>query len=251
MPKPFSLSEIKCLMLQLLKGLEFCHDNFIVHRDLKVSNLLLNSQGVLKIADFGLARTFSKPAKPMTPRVVTLWYRAPELLLGEHSYTTTVDMWSVGCIFGEFLKHKPFLPGKTERQQLELIIKLLGTPNERIWRGFNRLPLAQSIKLPEQRYNNLKIELPDLSKETLLLLNGFLTYDPEKRFSVKKALAHPYFREPPTAKDPSLMPTFPEIRNEISERAKRRQLHEENQKKRQAKEDDGFFGSGYKKKLVM
>ncbi|ORY04076.1 kinase-like protein [Basidiobolus meristosporus CBS 931.73] len=212
--------EIKCLMLQLLKGLEFCHDNFIVHRDLKVSNLLLNSQGVLKIADFGLARTFSKPPKAMTPRVVTLWYRAPELLLGEQSYTTAVDMWSVGCIFGELLKHKPFLPGKTERQQLELIIKLLGTPNERIWRGFNRLPLAQSIKLPEQRYNNLKIELPDLSKETLLLLNGLLTYDPEKRFNVKKALTHPYFREPPTAKDPSLMPTFPEIRNEISERAK-------------------------------
>lgn len=86
----------------------------------------------------------------MTPKVVTLWYRAPELLFGDLNYTTAVDMWSAGCIFGELLKHAPLLPGKVEKQQVDLIIDLLGTPHEKIWQGFNKLPMS-TIKLPEQR----------------------------------------------------------------------------------------------------
>ncbi|ORZ09115.1 kinase-like domain-containing protein [Lobosporangium transversale] len=215
--KPYTPAEVKCLMYQLLKGIEYCHDHFVVHRDLKLSNLLLNSQGILKIADFGLARSFGLPSRPMTPKVVTLWYRAPELLFGDSNYTTAVDMWSAGCIFGELLKHAPLLPGKVEKQQVDLIIELLGTPHEKIWQGFNKLPMS-SIKLPEQRFNNLRNKFPNITDAARSLLSGLLTYDPKKRLSVKQALAHPYFIESPPAKHPSLLPTHPEMRNLLSTR---------------------------------
>ncbi|KAG0368731.1 Cyclin-dependent kinase 10 [Gamsiella multidivaricata] len=210
--KPYTPAEVKCLMYQLLKGMEYCHDHYVVHRDLKLSNLLLNANGILKIADFGLARSFGLPSRPMTPKVVTLWYRAPELLFGDLNYTTAVDMWSAGCIFGELLQHAPLLPGKVEKQQVDLIIELLGTPHEKIWQGFNRLPMS-SIKLPEQRFNNLRNKFPNITDAARSLLSGLLTYDPKKRLSVKQALAHPYFIESPPAKHPSLLPTHPEIRN--------------------------------------
>jgi len=150
MKTPYSLSEVKCLMKQLLMGVEYCHQRFIIHRDLKLSNLLLTSKGILKIADFGLARLYGLPHRSMTPRVVTLWYRAPEVLFGSSNYTIAIDMWAVGCIFGELLNHAPLLPGKVELAQIELINDLLGTPNEQIWPGFNQLRFAQSIVLPRQ-----------------------------------------------------------------------------------------------------
>ncbi|KAG0286261.1 Cyclin-dependent kinase 10 [Linnemannia gamsii] len=240
--KPYTPAEVKCLMLQLLKGIEYCHDHFVIHRDLKLSNLLLNSQGILKIADFGLARSFGLPSRPMTPKVVTLWYRAPELLFGDLNYTTAVDMWSAGCIFGELLKHAPLLPGKVEKQQVDFIIELLGTPHEKIWQGFNKLPMS-SIKLPEQRFNNLKNKFPHITDAARSLLSGLLTYDPKKRLSVKQALAHPYFFESPPAKHPSLLPTHPEIRNIQTTRI------EENPKlKRQPPGDDtGSIGNNKKR----
>ncbi|KAF9354689.1 NADPH-dependent diflavin oxidoreductase 1 [Mortierella sp. AD094] len=240
--KPYSPAEVKCLMYQLLKGIEYCHDHFVVHRDLKLSNLLLNGQGILKIADFGLARSFGLPSRPMTPKVVTLWYRAPELLFGDSNYTTAVDMWSAGCIFGELLKHAPLLPGKVEKQQVDLIIELLGTPHEKIWQGFNKLPMS-SIKLPEQRFNNLRNKFPNITDAARSLLSGLLTYDPKKRLSVKQALAHPYFIESPPAKHPSLLPTHPEVRNAPITR------NEENAKlKRQAgREESESIGNNKKR----
>ena len=213
MKSPFTESQVKCIIIQLLQGVEYMHSHFVIHRDLKVSNLLLTDKGCLKIADFGLARTVGSPPKPLTPRVVTLWYRAPELLLGSEIYTTSLDIWSVGCIFGELLINKPLLPGKSEAKQIDLIINLLGTPNESIWPGFYSLPLVKATVLKQQPYNNLKQKLHWLSVNGISLMNDFLTYNPHKRISASKALENPYFSEKPLPIEPRMMPTYPHLRN--------------------------------------
>uniref|UniRef100_A0A9J7WYR3 Cyclin dependent kinase 10 n=2 Tax=Cyprinus carpio TaxID=7962 RepID=A0A9J7WYR3_CYPCA len=182
-------------------------------RDLKVSNLLMTDKGCVKIADFGLARVYGIPLQPMTPRVVTLWYRAPELLLGTKTQTTALDMWAVGCIFAELLAHKPLLPGASEIQQLDLIVQLLGTPNESIWPGFSRLPLVGQYSLRKQPYNNLKNKFTWLSEAGLRLLNLLFMYNPQRRATAKDCLESSYFKEKPLPCEPELMPTFPHHRN--------------------------------------
>eukprot|EP00033_Pygsuia_biforma_P003211 GCRY01003522.1.p1 GENE.GCRY01003522.1~~GCRY01003522.1.p1 ORF type:complete len:344 (+),score=61.16 GCRY01003522.1:190-1221(+) len=211
MKHPFSESEIKSLLVQLLKAVAYLHDSWVIHRDLKMSNLLYTNKGELKVADFGLARTFGAFEK-MTLNVVTLWYRAPELLLGAKEYTQAVDMWSVGCIFGEFLSHQPLFPGNSELNQLGLIFRLLGTPTPRIWPEMFQLPGVNSLHLPDQPYNDLKERFPYLSDSGVDLLDGLLTYDPTKRLTAKQALHHPYLTsETPLPKPAELMPTFPEL----------------------------------------
>nr|WJH19571.1 Cyclin-dependent kinase 10 [Euglena gracilis] len=208
-PKKFAVPEVKCLMQQLLDGVAFLHERFIIHRDLKLSNLLYTSRGQLKICDFGLAREFGIPARPYTPLVVTLWYRPPELLLGDLTYTTGVDMWSVGCIFGELLLMAPLFPGDTEIKQLALICGLLGSPNSRIWPDFASLPHAKDFVLPDNPYSSLRQKIRSLSETGYRLLERLLTYDPTKRIAACDACTHPYFAEHPRALDPDLMPTFP------------------------------------------
>ncbi|XP_068665087.1 cyclin-dependent kinase G-2-like [Aristolochia californica] len=216
MKQPFSQSEVKCLMLQLLEGIKYLHDNWVLHRDLKTSNLLLNNRGELKICDFGLARQYGSPLKPYTQLVVTLWYRAPELLLGAKKYSTAIDMWSLGCIMAELLSKEPLFSGKTEIDQLDQIFKTLGTPNEKIWPGFVKLPAVRT-KYTKQPYNNLRKKFPPapffgrpiLSEAGFDLLNKLLTYDPEKRITAEAALSHEWFREVPLAKSRDFMPTFP------------------------------------------
>jgi cell division cycle 2-like protein len=149
MKQPYSQSEVKCLMLQLLEGVKYLHDNWVIHRDLKTSNILLNNRGELKICDFGLSRQYGSPLKPYTQLVVTLWYRAPELLLGATEYSTAIDMWSMGCIMAELLTKKPLFDGKRDIDQLSKIFKMLGTPNEGIWPGYSKLPGAKA-KFPKQ-----------------------------------------------------------------------------------------------------
>lgn len=136
----------------------------------------------------------------MTPHVVTLWYRAPELLLACSSHTTSIDMWAVGCILGELLGHKPLLPGTTEVSQLELIIDLLGTPSEAIWPEFSKLPAIKNFTLKHQPYNNLKQRFPWLSAAGLRLLNFLFMYDPKKRATAEECLSSSYFKEPPLRK---------------------------------------------------
>ncbi|GAB5369078.1 hypothetical protein AAMO2058_001374400 [Amorphochlora amoebiformis] len=211
MPRPFRPSEIKCVMLQLLSALDHLHKNFIIHRDLKLANLLITNSGQLKIADFGLARIFGNPLKPYTPRVVTLWYRAPELLLGCKTYHTAVDMWATGCMLGELLRNTPLLPGETEIEQIEMIFRLLGTPNEKIWPGLRELDISTYIEnFPNYPYNNLDETFANITTpKGVEFLSKLLTYDPCKRITAEKALAHPYFTEAPLAITHELMPTFP------------------------------------------
>lgn len=211
--KPFSESEVKCIIIQLLCGLEYLHANFIIHRDIKVSNLLLTDTGCLKIADFGLARTLADPPRSMTPGLVTLWYRPPELLLGSTTQTTAIDMWAVGCILGELLAHKPLMPGTSEISQIDMIVDLLGTPSESIWPGFKDLPACQNFTLRQQPYNNLKTKFPWLSQVGLRLLNFLFMYDPRKRATAKECLQSSYFKEAPLPCDAKLMPSFPQHRN--------------------------------------
>ncbi|KAF8983349.1 hypothetical protein BGZ46_010471 [Entomortierella lignicola] len=209
MRAPFLQSEVKTLMLQLLSATELLHENWILHRDLKTSNLLLNNKGEIKVADFGLARRYGEPQGLMTQPVVTLWYRAPELLLGSKQYTTAIDMWSIGCIFAEFVNNEPLLPGRSEAEQLEKIFKLLGMPNDKIWPGYSKLPLASHVPNFVQPYNLLRSRLPYLTENGLDLMSRMLTYDPIKRITAEEALQHPYFSEAPPPKHPSMFPTWP------------------------------------------
>ena len=128
-------------MYQLLNGIEKCHRHKVLHRDLKPQNLLINREGLLKLADFGLARAFGIPVKNFTHEVVTLWYRAPDILLGSKNYTTSVDIWSVGCIFAEIVNRQPLFAGQNDRDQLVKIFQIRGTPTTEFWPGLTELPL--------------------------------------------------------------------------------------------------------------
>jgi cell division cycle 2-like protein len=211
MNKNFTVSEVKCLLNQLLMGMEYLHDNWILHRDIKTSNLLLNNHGILKIADFGLARPYGSPIRAYTHVVVTLWYRAPELLLGTPTYTPAIDIWAVGCVFAEMLTRDPIFKGKNEGDQVDKIFKVLGSPDNRNWPGFAVLPHAKNFNFTKKAPNNLRKQFSEdrLSTSGLDLMNRLLGYCPEKRITAREALEHTYWEEMPAMKDPDLMPTWP------------------------------------------
>lgn len=206
----FLPGEVKCLTQQLLRAVAHLHDNWILHRDLKTSNLLLSHKGILKVGDFGLAREYGSPLKAYTSIVVTLWYRAPELLLCCKEYSTPIDIWSVGCIFAEFLAMTALFPGKTELDQLNRIFKELGTPNEKIWPGYNQLPAVQKMTFTEYPVSNLRKRFAHQTSELgISLLQGLLTFDPKQRLTAEAGLKHSYFKELPLPIDPAMFPTWP------------------------------------------
>lgn len=205
----FTPGEVKCLLKQLLLAVAHLHDNWILHRDLKTSNLLLSHKGILKVGDFGLAREYGSPLKAYTSIVVTLWYRAPELLLCAKEYSTPIDMWSVGCIFAELLLMNALFPGKSEVDQLNRVFKELGTPSEKIWTGFNKLPAVQKMKFNDYPISNLRAKFNMLTELGLSLLNRFLTFDPAQRITAEEALKNSYFNEVPLPIDPAMFPTWP------------------------------------------
>lgn len=206
----FLPGEVKCLTQQLLRAVAHLHDNWILHRDLKTSNLLLSHKGILKVGDFGLAREYGSPLKAYTSIVVTLWYRAPELLLCCKEYSTPIDIWSVGCIFAEFLAMAALFPGKTELDQLNRIFKELGTPNEKVWPGYSQLPAVQKMTFTEYPVSNLRKRFAHQTSELgISLLQGLLTFDPKQRLTAEVALKHSYFKELPLPIDPAMFPTWP------------------------------------------
>ncbi|GMH38202.1 hypothetical protein BSKO_06086 [Bryopsis sp. KO-2023] len=209
--EPFSVSEIKCLLKQILSGLAYLHNRKIIHRDVKLSNLLYTDDGVVKLCDFGLARFLPSKAAPLTPQVFTLWYRGPELLLGCCEYGTALDMWAVGCIFAELLRGKPLFPGKTEFECLRMMCQRLGTPTPDIWKDIVDLPNYQKIVLPAYDSRTLKNDVPKASECAIDLLRGFLAYDPKQRLTAEEALQHPYFEEHPLPKPLGKMPRFPSL----------------------------------------
>ncbi|TPX31035.1 hypothetical protein SmJEL517_g05547 [Synchytrium microbalum] len=191
---PYGLSAnlVKSYMYQLLKGLHYCHSRRILHRDLKPQNLLIDQHGALKLADFGLARAFGIPLRTYTHEVVTLWYRAPEILLGGKHYSTCVDMWSVGCIFAEMCLRHPLFPGDSEIDEIFRIFRTLGTPNESTWSGISALP-DYKPSFPVWGAQDLGKVVHNLDADGLDLLKRMLVYEPGRRISAKQALAHPYF----------------------------------------------------------
>ncbi|PON74527.1 GPCR kinase [Parasponia andersonii] len=219
----FTESQIKCYMQQLLRGLEHCHSRGVLHRDIKGSNILIDNNGVLKIGDFGLA-TFYDKNQPMTSRVVTLWYRPPELLLGSTEYGPAIDLWSVGCILAEMYAGKPIMPGRTEVEQMHKIFKLCGSPSEDFWQK-TRLPHATSFK-PQQPYKRrLPETFKDFPSSALALVDKLLTIEPEHRGSATTALGSDFFTTEPLPCDPSSLPKYPpskeidaKLRNEEARR---------------------------------
>jgi cyclin-dependent kinase 7 len=206
---PYGAAEIKAWMGMLCRAVYYCHSNFILHRDIKPGNLLIAADGEVKLADFGLARSFAEPGYQMTNNVVTLWYRSPELLFGATHYGGAVDMWSVGVVFTDLIARRAFLPGGASQEELaqgggtisqvEVICKALGTPKESNWPGVSKLrgwfePTEQVPLRDRAWYRSQFATVGPLGADLIQLL---LKFDPRKRATAKGALEHEYWAAEP------------------------------------------------------
>lgn len=215
----FSEPQIKCYLMQLLEGLKYLHGQRILHRDMKAANLLISNGGILQIADFGLARPYDdapplpgkgggESKREYTALVVTRWYRPPELLLQLRKYTTAIDLWGVGCVFGEMFKGKPILTGNSDLNQAQLIFNLVGTPTEENMPGWSALPGCEGVKNFGYKRGNLAGSFQELSPTAISLLGELLRLDWKKRINAMDALKHPYFTTPPLPARPGDIPKF-------------------------------------------
>ncbi|WJZ92129.1 hypothetical protein VitviT2T_011146 [Vitis vinifera] len=226
--------QVKFYMQQLLAGVQHCHERGILHRDLKGSNLLIDKNGVLKIADFGLANFLDpKPKKPLTSRVVTLWYRAPELLLGSTDYGVGIDLWSVGCLLAEMFTGRPIMPGRTEVEQLHRIFKLCGSPSEDYWK---KLRLPTSFRPPQQYKPSFQDAFRDFPSSSFALLTSLLALDPAFRGSAATALESGFFTSSPLPCDLSGLPVvvYKEA-DEPSQANKRKNRHRTSRSRQQSR----------------
>ncbi|KAL4854142.1 Cell division control protein 2 A [Chlorella vulgaris] len=186
---------VKHFLYQMLQGIAYCHSHRILHRDMKPQNLLIDRvTNTMKLADFGLARAFGIPVRQYTHEVITLWYRAPEILLGVKHYSTPVDLWSIGCIFAEMINQKPLFPGDSEIDELYKIFQVLGTPSEASWPGVSQLPDYKDC-FPQWRPRDLQSVVPTLDALGVDLLGHLLQYNPSERITARAALDHPWFQQ--------------------------------------------------------
>ncbi|CDO93738.1 unnamed protein product [Kluyveromyces dobzhanskii CBS 2104] len=204
----FGMGDVKNIMLQLFEGINYIHCSKFLHRDIKTANILIDHKGIVKIADFGLARNYygSPPnvkfpggagsGAKYTSVVVTRWYRAPEIVLGDRYYTTAVDIWGIGCVFAEFFEKKPILQGQTDIDQGHVIFKLMGTPSMDEWGLAYHLPGSELTKTNYK--STLKERFsPALNETGLDLLSKLLALDPYKRLTAMNAKKHDFFFEEP------------------------------------------------------
>ena len=197
----YGAAEVKAWMGMLGRGVWFCHENFVLHRDIKPNNLLIAADGEVKLADFGLARSFSDPYRPMTSQVITRWYRPPELLFGARFYSGAVDVWSMGCVFAELILRVPFLAGMTDMNQLELICNNVGNPTEENWPGVSKLDgyvkLEKAAGVPVQDRNYFLSRFGTAGPLGVELLMSMLALDPRKRCTARQMLEHRWWMTDP------------------------------------------------------
>lgn len=190
--KECAKEELKPIMYQLLLGIHYCHSKGVLHRDLKPNNILMNSNGEVKVSDFGLARKYILPLDNFTREVITLWYRPPEILLGQDNYFTTADIWSIGCMMYELVHGEPLFSGDSELGQLIKIFQVVGTPSEENWPGVTRLKFF-SNKFPKFKAKKLKDLCPEFCDQACDLFSHLIDPCPENRYEAIEALKHPWF----------------------------------------------------------
>jgi len=195
----YGAADMKAWMGMLTRAVWFCHENFVLHRDIKPNNLLIAADGEVKLADFGLARSFADPGYRMTTQVITRWYRPPELFYGARHYSGAVDVWSVGMVFAELIIRNPYVPGNNEMDMISHISRAVGTPTEENWPGVTQLPsyFAPSEVTPVHGKDFYKQRFGAVGDDGVDLLMRTLTLDPRKRITAREMLEHRWWRSEP------------------------------------------------------
>lgn len=206
----YGVADIKAWMGMLARGVWWCHENFILHRDIKPNNLLIAADGEVKLADFGLARSFADPSFNMTYQVITRWYRPPELLYGARQYSGAVDVWSMGMVFAELLIRVPFVAGNTDLDQIAKICEAFGTPTEEHWPGVSKLPnyipTDKSQVVPLQGRDFFMRQFPTAGPMGADLLMAMCALDPRKRRTAVQCLRHSWWTIEPRPTQPEDLP---------------------------------------------